>query len=136
MGNIRNWLEDWLSERKQRVVLNGVSSKWLKVKSGVPQGSVLGPILFLIYANDMDDGITSKISKFADDTKIARKVTTTHGRETLQSDLDQLVSWTSEWQMKFNVEKCEVLHIGSNNNRAQYLMNGQQLSTVSKGKNL
>jgi hypothetical protein len=135
-GNIRNWLEDWLSERKQRVVLNGVSSKWLKVKSGVPQGSVLGPILFLIYINDMDDGIACKISKFADDTKIASKVTTTHDREILQSDLDRLVNWASKWQMKFNVEKCKVLHIGSNNNRAQYLMNGQQLSAVNKEKDL
>ena len=135
-GNLRNWLEDWLSERKQRVVLNGVSSRWLKVKSGVPQGSVLGPILFLIYVNDMDDGITCKISKFADDTKIASRVTTTHEKESLQSDLDRLVSWADEWQMKFNVEKCKVLHIGSNNNHAQYLMNGHQLSIVKKEKDL
>ncbi len=59
-----------------------------------------------------------------------------HERETLQSDLDQLVSWASEWQMKLNVEKCKVLYIGSNNNRAQYLMNGQQLSVVNKEKDL
>ena len=135
-GNMKNWLEDWLSERKQRVVLNGVSSKWLKVKSGVPQGSVLGPILFLIYVNDIDDGIICKISKFADDTKIASKVTSTLERETLQSDLNRLVSWASEWQMKFNIEKCKVLHIGSNNDCVQYYMNDQQLSAVDKEKDL
>ena len=135
-GNIHNWLEDWLSERKQRVVLNGVLSSWLNVKSGVPQGSVLGPVLFLIYVNDIDDGLTCKISKFADDTKIASKITTTLDKETLQSDLDRLACWASKWQMKFNVDKCKVLHIGSNNNRVQYLMNGQQLSAVNKEKDL
>jgi len=75
-GNIHRWLEDWLSGRKQRVVINGSASSWRDVISGVPQGSVLGPILFLIYVNDIDDGLTCKISKFADDTKIASKVTT------------------------------------------------------------
>ena len=118
------------------MVLNGVLSSWLNVKSGVPQGSVLGPVLFLIYVNDIDDGLTCKISKFADDTKIASKITTTLDKETLQSDLDRLACWASKWQMKFNVDKCKVLHIGSNNNRVQYLMNGQQLNAVNKEKDL
>ena len=86
-GRIYNWLQDWLSEHKQRVVLNGVSSQWLNVKSGVTQGPVHGPVLFLIYVIDIDDGITCKISKFADDTKIV-STTTTIDREVLQSDLD------------------------------------------------
>ena len=135
-GNIHTWLKDWLSERKQRVVINGFMSSWLDVKSGVPQGSVLGPILFLIYVNDIDDGLNCKVSKFADDTKIACKVTTTRERETLQSDLDRLTHWANEWQMKFNIEKCKVLHIGSNNNKLLYSMNGQQLSAVNKEKDL
>ena len=135
-GNIHIWLKDWLSERKQRVVINGFTSSWLDVKSGVPQGSVLGPILFLLYVNDIDDGLNCKVSKFADDTKIACKVTTTREKETLQSDLDQLTHWANKWQMQFNVEKCKVLHIGSNNNMQQYSMNGQQLSAVKKEKDL
>ena len=135
-GNIHNWLKDWLSERKQIVVINGASSSWLKVKSGVPQGSVLGPVLFLIYVNDIDDGLVCKVSKFADDTKIASKVTTTQDRETLQSDLDQLTRWANKWQMKFNVDKCKVLHIGKRNDHVQYSMNGQQLSAVTKEKDL
>ena len=109
------WLEDWLSERKQRVVINGKSSDWKDVKSGVPQGSVLGPVLFAIYINDIDDGLTCKISKFAADTKIMNKVLTTADKMQIQSDLDHLVSWSNKWQMKFNVDKCKVLHIGSSN---------------------
>ena len=135
-GNIHNWLADWLSERKQRVVLNGVTSNWIDVKSGVPQGSVLGPMLFLIYVNDIDDGLTCKVSKFADDTKIASKVTAILDEEALQSYLDRLARWANQWQMKFNVDKCKVLHIGKNNNRVRYVMNGQQLSAVSKEKDL
>uniref|UniRef100_A0A0P4VVU6 Reverse transcriptase domain-containing protein n=1 Tax=Scylla olivacea TaxID=85551 RepID=A0A0P4VVU6_SCYOL len=74
-GNTLKWLRDWLSDRKQRVVINGKESEWHKVNSGVPQGSVLGPVLFIMYINDIDEGINCKISKFADDTKITSKVT-------------------------------------------------------------
>ena len=135
-GSIHNWIKDWLSNRKQRVVINGASSPWLSVKSGVPQGSVLGPVLFLIYVNDLDDGLTCKVSKFADDTKISSKVITTQEKEALQSDLDQLTSWANKWQMKFNLSKCKVLHIGSNNDQVQYEMNGHILESVNKEKDL
>ena len=69
-----NWIEKWLIDRRQRVVVDGEVSNWKPVLSGVPQGSVLGPILFLIYINDLDDDITSKVLKFADDTKVFRKI--------------------------------------------------------------
>ena len=69
------WIKNWLTDRSQRVNINGKTSKWAEVYlSGVPQGSVLEPILFLIYINDIDDGIMSKISKFADDTKICKNI--------------------------------------------------------------
>ena len=126
-GNIHKWIEDWLSKRKQRVVINGISSSWRGVKSGVPQGSVLGPVLFLIYVNDLDDGLTCKVSKFADDTKIASKVISTLDKEFLQRDLDKLSNWARDWQMKFNIEKCKVMHIGINNDNVKYLMNGVEL---------
>ena len=135
-GSIHKWIKDWLSERKQRVVINGVSSPWLNVKSGVPQGSVLGPVLFLIYVNDLDDGLMCKVSKFADDTKITSKVTSTQEKKALQSDLNQLTCWANKWQMEFNIEKCKVLHIGSSNDRVQYEMNGQKLKEVNKEKDL
>ena len=64
------WIEDWLRDREQRVVLLGCNSEWIRVKSGVPEGSVLGPLLFLIYINDIDDSVSSKLLKFADDTKV------------------------------------------------------------------
>ncbi len=86
-GNIHKWIEDWLSERKQRVVINEISSGCRGVKSGVPQGSVLGPVLFLDYANDLDDGLTCKVSKFADDTKIASKVISTLDKKKSFKDL-------------------------------------------------
>ena len=75
MGNsIMNWIEQWLTERRQRVVVGGEVSSWKSVLSGVPQGSVLGPILFLVYINGLEEGVTGKILKFADDTKLFRKV--------------------------------------------------------------
>ena len=135
-GKLLKWLEDWLSERKQRVVINGKSSTWRDVLSGVPQGSVLGPILFIIYVNDIDDDLTCKISKFADDTKITSRVTTSVEKLELQSNLDQLCRWAEKWQMQFNVEKCKVLHIGSNNNQAMYSLNGSDLCKVNHEKDL
>ena len=74
MGNsIINWLEQWLTDRKQRVVVDGEVSSWKSVLSGVPQGSVLGPILLLVYINDLEEGVTGSILKFPDDTKLFRK---------------------------------------------------------------
>ena len=73
--------------------------------SGVPQGSVLGPLLFLIYINDLDDNITSNVLKFADDTKVFRKVNTDGGKQHLQNDVDRLVKLSEKWQM-FNFGKC------------------------------
>ena len=89
-GNVLRWIANWLSGRKQRVVLGGQVSDWREVVSGVPQGSVLGPILFVLYINDIDDSLNSKILKFADDTKlyVANSVA---GIENLRLDLQKLV---------------------------------------------
>ena len=83
-----NWVKNWLSNRKQRVVLNGTHSTWCEVKSGVPQGSVLGPLLFITYLNDIDIGLQNNIYKFADDSKIAGRVSDVDGSIGLQRDLD------------------------------------------------
>ena len=100
-----NWIEKWLIERRQRVVVDGEVSNWKAVLSGVPQGSVLGPILFLIYINDLDDDITSKVLKFADDTKVFRKIKSDADRQHLQDDLNKLIEWSEKWQMLFNFGK-------------------------------
>ena len=135
-GKVLSWLENWLSERKQRVVINGKTSEWLNVTSGVPQGSVLGPVLFLIYINDIDNDLCCKISKFADDTKIGNKATSHLQRQQIQNDLDKLVEWSERWQMNFNIDKCKVLHLGNKNTKAQYTMNGTPINAVDKEKDL
>ena len=135
-GMVLRWIENWLCNRKQRVVINGKSSNWSSVTSGVPQGSVLGPILFLIYINDIDEGLTCIISKFADDTKIANTVVSNDQAKEMQTNLDKLSSWAKTWQMSFNTDKCKVLHIGYRNEEANYLMDGCQLKTTDRETDL
>ena len=116
MGNsIINWIEQWLTDRKQRVVVDGGVSSWKSVLSGVPQGSVLGPILFLGYINDLEEGVTGSILKFADDTKLFRKTKEIGDKIFLQDDIDKLVKWSEKWQMLFNFGKCKSLLTGPGN---------------------
>ena len=89
--------------------------------SGVPQGSVLGPLLFVIYINDIDNSVVSRVLKFADDTKIYHIVNTSSDIKTLRADLCNLFSWSTEWQLLFNIEKCHVMHLGYGNPRVDYI---------------
>ena len=133
---ILNWIRAWLSGRQQRVVINGSKSDWGEVTSGVPQGSVLGPLLFLIYINDLDDGISSDISKFADDTKIGRTIKKGEDVIMLQEDLDTLFEWAEKWQMEFNIGKCSVLSVGRNNPSNRYSINGTALKSSDSERDL
>ena len=135
-GNVLAWLEAWLTTRTQRVCLNQAKSDWTAVTSGVPQGSVLGPILFIIYVNDMDNGILGTISKFADDTKLSHRAKTERDSQKIQDDLNQLVAWSEKWQMKFNVAKCSIMHFGCRNIRSDPAMGGVNLNSVSDQKDL
>lgn len=127
-GDILRWIKAWLNERKQRVIINGTKSNWELVTSGVPQGSVLGPLLFIMYINDLDSGITSSISKFADDTKIGRVINSQDDCISLQKDLDMLHKWSKDWQMEFNVEKCRVLNVGKTITDANYTLNNNVIN--------
>ena len=135
-GEVLRWIENWLCNRRQRVVINGKSSNWTNVTSGVPQGSVLGPILFLVYINDIDEGLTCIISKFADDTKIANTVLSNDQAEEMQTNLDKLSNWAKTWQMSYNTDKCKVLHIGYSNEKRNYLMDGNQLKSTDRENDL
>jgi len=135
-GKILNWISAWLTNRRQRVCLQGELSGWLDVTSGVPQGSVLGPVLFLIFINDLDSGIVNWILKFADDTKIYSCLREAKDCDMLQDDLDLLYAWSNEWQMQFNVDKCKVMHIGKKNPFYSYKMNGAKLEEVTVEKDL
>ena len=100
MGNsIINWIEQWLTARRPRAVVGGEVSSWKSVLSGVPQGSVLGPILFLVYINDLEERVTGRILKFADDTKLFRKPKEIGDKHKIQDYIDKLVKWSDKWQM-------------------------------------
>jgi len=106
------------------------------VLSGIPQGSVLGPVLFLVFIDDLEEGLRSEVLKFADDTKIFGRVDSEGASEDLQRDLDRLVQWSEVWQMRFNVDKCKVMHLGKGNAGGSYVMNGGTLGEVSEERDL
>ena len=83
--------------------------------SGVPQGSVLGSVLFIIYTNDINDNLTSRVLKFANDTRLYRTIESNHNILSFSNDINQLCCWSKQWQMLFNVEKCKVMHKEANN---------------------
>ena len=120
--NLLTWIKEFLVGRKQRVGLNGSFSSWASVSSGVPQGSVLGPVLFVIFINDMPEVVDSICQMYADDTKIFYPVDSKQSGEQLQQDLDNLMKWSHKWQLRFNAGKCKVLHLGRSNQEYTYCM--------------
>ena len=137
-GNILQWITQWLTDRRQRTVINGKHSSWAPVLSGVPQGSVLGPLLFIIFINDIDYAVPliSTIKKFADDTKAAQKIQDQHDQTIMQQHLNNLFSWSQEWGMLFNLEKCKIMHTGRNNPGYSYTMGGTTLKTAEEEKDI
>ena len=102
-GKLLLMLENYLTNRKQRVILNGIESSWEPISSGVPQGSVLGPLLFLLYINDLTENISANIKLFADDSSLFIKVSDIDAaHQTLMDDLNTISAWARLWKMKFN----------------------------------
>jgi hypothetical protein len=138
-GKPLNWIRNWLTGRQQRVVINGKCSSWKPVESGVPQGSVLGPLCFIIFLNhdfDLLCEMITIINKFADDSKLGNKATTRNDQITLQRCLDSLFAWTEKWGMCFNVDKCKIIHTGAKNRQFEYTINGKNLEAVKNERDL
>ena len=110
-GEVQGWIKAFLLGRHQRVAVRGTYSRWADVLSGIPQGSVLGPILFVIYINDLPDAVLSEVYMFADDTKIYKQIKSKEDQKRLQEDLNKMQIWSSEWILKFHPEKCKVMNI-------------------------
>jgi hypothetical protein len=141
-GSLFRWISDWLANRKQRVVVGKAESEWKEVTSGVPQGSVLGPLLFILYINDLPDNIAHHIKIYADDSKILGVIKTEEDKARLQLDIDKAVEWSKMWLMLFNLDKCKCMHVGRNNKSVYvYTMTDQmgmrqELGTTSVERDL
>ena len=110
-GSTHKWISSWLSERSQKVVLDGQASDPVPVLSGVPQGSVLGPVLFLIFIYDLPENIRSSVHLFADDCVLYRNIKCPIDCQILRDDLNSLAQWETDWQMEFNVAKCHSMRV-------------------------
>ena len=137
-GNVHKWIAAWLADRTQTVKVGGAESETSDVKSGVPQGSVLGPPLFDIFIDDLDECATliELLIKFADDTKGVKEINGPEDGEKLQETLGGFFDWAKKWGMKYNVPKCKIMHLGPKNSRYAYYMEGTQLEVVEEEKDI
>ena len=131
-----NGFEGFLSDRRQRVVINGAKSAWSNVTSGVPQGSVIGPIFFLLFVSDITDEVHSDMILFADDTKLYRRIISDEDGHILQRDIDVLHAWSQIWLMEFNIGKCKSLHYGYGNAMREYTIDNEIFQRTDEEKDL
>jgi len=137
-SEVLNWIKSFLMNRSQQVVVENAKSNSIPVSSGVPQGSVLGPCLFLFFINDLPDSVSSNVRLFADDTILYRKIGCENDSRLLQLDLNKLELWEKDWQMDFNSSKCQSMTISRKKNpiKTIYILHGNQLEQVSEVKYL
>ena len=124
---------NFLQNPNQRVVINGECSSWSKVKLGVPQGSILGPVLFLCFINDMPNNISSTIRLYADDCILYLPIFNINDCKMLQHDLEVLSKWSEAWMLDFNVSKCKIMKMSRKHHNITYIYSiiGQELSNVN-----
>jgi len=135
-GSTLTLIESFITSRLQRVSINGISSEWASVTSGVPQGTVLGPVLFLAYINDAPDLIINLCNLFADDLKLFRRITNFADCQSLQNDIDSLVIWAKNNKLTFNANKSAVLHLGRTNMNYDYKIGDISLPSPDQAKSL
>jgi hypothetical protein len=135
-NQILPWTEAFLSGRKQRVRIGGEFSGWKTVTSGIPQGSVLGPLLFVIYINDLPENVHTHVYMFADDTKLFSEISSAADVDNLQQDLTALHTWSERWLLRFHPDKCKVLTIGKRRHEHTYVLNHADLEAVDDMKDL
>ncbi|KAL8613962.1 hypothetical protein ACOMHN_023198 [Nucella lapillus] len=137
-GKTNKWIKSFQSNRRQAVVVDGEKAEFSSVKSGVPQGSVLGPCLFLVYINDLPKNLNSKVRIFADDTAIYSTITADADIKQLQNDLQNLEVWENKWDMAFHPDKCTTLPVSRKENPIlnEYKLHGHTLATVQSAKYL
>jgi len=133
-GKILMLIKDFLSNREQQIVLNGHISHSVPVTSGVPQGSVLGPVLFTMFVNDIPSIVLSPVYLFADDTKVFRVIRNREDYLALQNDLNLLYNWPLTWQLTFNILKCKHLHLGPPHHFEPYHINSLEIDRVASHK--
>lgn len=134
------WIEDYLKDRHQRVVIDGQSSDWIKIEAGVPQGSILGPLLFVVFINDIVKEIQANIKLFADDTSLFHSIIDSHITQALLNrDLQKISEWAAQWLMIFNVLKNESMTLSLRNNpplQPPLYFNGTPLKEVTQHTHL
>ena len=136
------WIGAFLRQIKQQLIIRGSYSEYFSVTSGVPQGSVLGPILFLIFINDLPLEVLSPMSLFADDSKVFSRIISNknlkgnieNGNVMLQRDLNTITDWAKKWKMEFNVDKCKIMHLGTQNPKNTYTIDEANLTVQPRKK--
>ena len=137
-GNTLKWIKEYLVGREMRTVIRDVKSSWKMVTSGVPQGAVLAPVMFLIYINDMTEGMESYMNMFADDAKLLKRVRGKEDCDSIQVDLDRIYNWSVKWEVEFNTKKCHLMRMGRSKNRPieEYKLGNEQISAVNNERDL
>jgi hypothetical protein len=137
-GKVKDWIREWLKDRSQRVVVGDKVSDECDVGSGMPQGTILGPPLFTVHIDDIDlEMLLAELAvKLAYDTKGVKEIKSVEDKDKLQQVLNNLYEWSRRWGMEFNIPKCKIMHVGRNNPKYKYSINGQELSVVEEEKDI